>query len=51
VDQLGLEAPGASDKIKALCDAYLHKMEHALGSSDWLVGDRFTMADIRWRHT
>jgi len=43
--QLGLEAPGAADKIK-LYDAYLHKMEHALGSSDWLVGDRFTMADI-----
>lgn len=43
--QQGLEAPGAADKIK-LYDAYLHKMEHALRESDWLVGDRFSMADI-----
>jgi len=43
--QQGLEAPGAADKIK-LYDAYLHKMEHALAHSEWLVGDRFSMADI-----
>jgi glutathione S-transferase len=43
--QLGLEAPGAADKIK-LYDAYLHKMEDALRDSDWLVGARFSMADI-----
>lgn len=43
--QQGIDAPGAADKIK-LYDAYLHKMEHALASSDWLVGERFTMADI-----
>jgi len=43
--QLGLEAPGAADKIR-LYDSYLHKMEHVLRTSDWLVGARFTMADI-----
>ena len=43
--QHGLEAPGAADKIR-LYDAYLHKMEGALASSEWLVGERFTMADV-----
>ena len=43
--QQGLDAPGAADKIR-LYDAYLHKMQQALTSSDWLVGSRFTMADI-----
>jgi ganglioside-induced differentiation-associated protein 1 len=43
--QLGLEAPGAADKIR-LYDSYLQKMEHALRDSDWLVGGRFSMADI-----
>ena len=43
--QHGLEAPGAADKIR-LYDAYLHKMERALAGSDWLVGERFSMADI-----
>ena len=43
--QQGLEAPGAADKIR-LYDAYLEKMESALAKSDWLVGSRFTMADI-----
>jgi glutathione S-transferase len=43
--QLGLDAPGAADKIR-LYDAYLRKMEEALGDSEWLVGDRFSMADI-----
>jgi glutathione S-transferase len=43
--QQGLDAPGAADKIR-LYDAYLHKMEQALQTSDWLVGERFTMADI-----
>jgi glutathione S-transferase len=43
--QQGLAAPGAADKIR-LYDAYLHKMEQALASCDWLVGERFTMADI-----
>ena len=43
--QLGLEAPGAADKIR-LYDSYLHKMEHALRDSDWLVGARFSMADV-----
>jgi glutathione S-transferase len=41
----GLEAPGAADKIR-LYDAYLHKMERALGESEWLVGSSFSMADI-----
>jgi glutathione S-transferase len=43
--QHGLEAPGAPEKIR-LYDAYLHKMERALASSEWLVGERFSMADI-----
>jgi glutathione S-transferase len=43
--QHGLEAPGAADKIR-LYDGYLHKMEQALASSDWLVGGGFTIADI-----
>jgi ganglioside-induced differentiation-associated protein 1 len=43
--QHGLEAPGAADKIR-LYDAYLHKMEGALASSEWLVGERFSMADV-----
>ena len=34
-----------ADKIR-LYDAYLHKMEQALHESEWLVGDRFSMADI-----
>jgi glutathione S-transferase len=43
--QHGLDAPGAGDKIR-LYDAYLHKMERALASSDWLVGARFGAADV-----
>jgi len=43
--QLGLEAPGAADKIR-LYDSYLHKMEHALRNREWLIGERFSMADI-----
>lgn len=41
----GLAAPGAADKIR-LYDAYLHKMEQALADGDWLVGGRFSMADV-----
>jgi glutathione S-transferase len=41
----GFSAPGAADKIR-LYDAYLHKMERALGQGEWLVGDSFSMADI-----
>lgn len=43
--QDGMAAPGAADKIK-LYDAYLQKMEQALRGSPWLVGQRFSMADI-----
>ena len=43
--QQGLEAPGAADKIR-LYDAYLRKMDAALAESDWLVGARFSMADV-----
>lgn len=43
--QHGLEAPGAADKIR-LYLGYLHKMEDALAETDWLVGNRFSMADI-----
>lgn len=43
--QHGLDAPGALDKIR-LYEAYLQKMEQTLESSMWLVGERFTMADV-----
>jgi glutathione S-transferase len=43
--QLGIHAPGAREKIR-LYDAWLHKMNAALAASRWLVGDRFSMADI-----
>jgi glutathione S-transferase len=43
--QKGIEAPGAADKIR-LYDSYLHKMERALSTSDWLVENRFSIADI-----
>ncbi len=41
----GFEAPGAADKVR-LYDTYLHKMEAALAESSWLVGNRFTIADV-----
>lgn len=42
----GFDAPGAEEKIK-LYDTYLHKMETALkGGDDWLVGNKFSIADI-----
>ena len=41
----GLAAPGAADKIR-LYAAYLDKMEQALRDSEWLVGSRFTIADV-----
>ena len=43
--QHGIDAPGAAEKIQ-LYDGYLRKMEDALQASDWLVGNRFSMADI-----
>lgn len=43
--QHGIAAPGAADKIR-LYDSYLHRMEAALRASDWLVGTRFSIADI-----
>jgi glutathione S-transferase len=43
--QLGLEAPGAADRIR-LYDSYLRNMDVALRDSEWLVGERFSMADV-----
>jgi ganglioside-induced differentiation-associated protein 1 len=43
--QLGLEAPGAAEKIR-LYQSYLYKMEAALRQSEWLVGESFSMADV-----
>jgi glutathione S-transferase len=43
--QQGLGAPGAADKIR-LYDRYLHEMERALANGGWLVGQRFSIADI-----
>jgi glutathione S-transferase len=41
----GFEAPEAPAKVK-LYDTYLYKMEDALEGKDWLVGNRFSVADI-----
>jgi glutathione S-transferase len=42
----GFDAPEAGQKIK-LYDSYLQKMEKALeGGNDWLVANKFTIADI-----
>jgi len=42
----GFEAPDAPDKIK-LYDTYLKKMEETLkGGDEWLVGNKFSVADI-----
>lgn len=41
----GFEAPGASEKVK-LYDSYLFKMEKALKDCDWLVANKFTIADV-----
>lgn len=41
----GFDAPGAADKVR-LYDSYLQKMEAALERQDWLVGNRFSIADI-----
>ncbi|GAB5449332.1 MAG: hypothetical protein Gyms2KO_42050 [Gymnodinialimonas sp.] len=41
----GFDAPGAAEKVK-LYDSYLQKMETALEGQDWLVGNRFSIADI-----
>jgi glutathione S-transferase len=43
--QEGLDAPGAGEQIR-LYDGYLGKMEEALRQGPWLVGERFSMADI-----
>ena len=43
--QHGIAAPGAAEKIK-LYVSYLQKMERALADSEWLVANRFSMADI-----
>jgi glutathione S-transferase len=43
--QQGLQAPGAADKIR-LYDAYLRKMNAVLADSQWLLGERFSMADV-----
>ena len=42
--QDGFAAPGAADKLR-LYIAYLDRMEEALGRSEWLAGDTFTLAD------
>jgi ganglioside-induced differentiation-associated protein 1 len=43
--QHGLDAPGVVDMLQVY-DGYLHKMESSLQRGDWLVGGRFSMADI-----
>jgi len=41
----GFEAVGVKEKVK-LNDTFLHKMEDALRGQDWLVANRFSIADI-----
>lgn len=43
--QQGIKAPGAQAQIEVYL-GYLNKMEHDLKGRDWLVGDRFSMADV-----
>ena len=43
--QEGIAAPGAKEKVQ-LYLSFLQKMEEVLEQSDWLVGNRFSMADI-----
>ena len=43
--QQGLEAPGVADMLRRY-DACLHKMEAALRSREWLVGECLSMADV-----
>ncbi|WP_246139546.1 glutathione S-transferase family protein [Phaeobacter marinintestinus] len=41
----GFDAPEAPEKVK-LYDSYLQKMEKALEGHDWLVGNKFSIADV-----
>lgn len=43
--QLGLEAPGAQAQLEVYV-GYLKKMNRKLEGQDWLVGNRFSMADV-----
>lgn len=43
--RMGFDAPGI-DKTIRLYDGYLAKMDEALAQSEWLAGDRFSLADI-----
>ncbi len=43
--QEGLAAPGAGDQVR-MYDGYLRRMEASLQDRPWLIGERFTMADI-----
>jgi len=43
--RLGFEAPEAPEKMK-LYDSYLKKMEKTLEGNEWLVGNKFSIADI-----
>jgi len=41
----GFDAPGVTDLIK-LYDKYLRKMNEDLSDRDWLVSDKFSLADV-----
>jgi glutathione S-transferase len=43
--QQGLAAPGAADQLRIYA-GYLEKMDRQLQTTEWLVGDAFSMADI-----
>lgn len=41
----GLEAPGAAEQVRAYAAA-IRRMQDALAERDWLVGERFSIADL-----
>jgi glutathione S-transferase len=43
--QQGLKAPGAQAQLEVYA-GYVEKMDHVLEGRDWLVGNRFSMADV-----
>ena len=43
--QQGLDAPGIAAQVQVYA-GYIKKMEAALDGRDWLVGDRFSLADV-----
>lgn len=43
--QQGFRAPGAADQVRIYA-GFIEKMDHALASGEWLVGESMSMADV-----